>query len=166
MNKEHYIAVGAALAVVILFFVVMGGGWFNASAPAATITSNKDEGNGVERFALPPTISMQDVTELKIEDEVVGTGAEAAVGSTVTVEYTGAFTSGTVFDTSRGKSPFSFTIGKDAVIEGWHQGLVGMKVGGKRMLVIPPSLGYGPNDYGPIPGGSTLVFEVELLDVK
>ncbi len=100
------------------------------------------------------------------QDEVVGTGAEATVGSTVTVNYTGKFENGTVFDTSVGKTPFSFQLGAGQVIAGWDQGLQGMKVGGKRLLIVPAALGYGANDYGPIPGNSTLIFEVELLNVQ
>lgn len=95
-----------------------------------------------------------------------GTGAPAVAGDTVTVNYTGMFTDGKVFDTSIGKQPFSFQLGAHMVIAGWDEGVAGMKVGEKRHLVIPASLGYGPNDYGPIPGNSTLVFDVELLAIK
>ena len=101
-----------------------------------------------------------------VQDQVVGTGAEAAVGNTVSVNYTGKLQNGTVFDTSVGKAPIEFPLGGGYVIPGWDQGLVGMKVGGKRLLIIPPSLGYGSQDYGPIPGNSTLIFEVELVGVK
>lgn len=104
---------------------------------------------------------------LQIVDTVVGTGKEATKGSMLVVNYTGKFTDGRVFDSSipRGQ-PFNFRLGQDAVIEGWHLGFEGMKVGGKRTLTIPPELAYGPNDYSSIPGGSTLIFDVELLDVK
>ncbi len=105
-------------------------------------------------------------SEIIIEDTVVGTGQEALPGRQVTVEYTGKFTNGKVFDTSVGRGPFSFVLGAGQVIQGWDKGVVGMKVGGKRMLTVPPEYGYGANDYGPIPGGSTLVFEVELLGVE
>ncbi len=99
-----------------------------------------------------------------MQDEVVGTGAAAQTGDILTVNYTGKLANGTVFDTSVGKTPFQFTLGGN-VIPGWNQGLVGMKVGGKRILIVPPSLAYGSSDYGPIPGNSTLTFEVELLNV-
>ena len=73
---------------------------------------------------------------------------------------------GKVFDTSLArKEPFQFVLGVGQVIKGWDDGIVGMRVGGKRILSVPPELGYGPNDYGPIPGNSTLIFEVELLKV-
>ena len=111
----------------------------------------------------------EDVTELKVEDLVVGTGAEAKTGDLVTVHYTGWLTDGTTFDSSvdRGQ-PFSFTIGEGRVIPGWEQGVAGMKVGGKRRLTIPPDLAYGDAGAGngAIPPGATLVFDVELLNVQ
>lgn len=100
-----------------------------------------------------------------MQDEVVGTGAAAQAGDMVSVNYTGKLSDGTVFDTSVGKAPFQFTLGAGQVIPGWDQGLVGMQVGGKRLLIIPPELGYGSVDYGPIPANSTLTFEVELLKI-
>src|SRR5690606_140274 len=105
-------------------------------------------------------------TTLTITDEVVGTGAEATNGSTVSVNYTGMLPDGTVFDSSVGKAPLEFELGAGRVIAGWEQGILGMKVGGKRSLIIPPDMGYGAQDYGPIPGNSTLLFEVELIDVR
>ncbi len=113
-----------------------------------------------------PQLSADNTAQLVAQDEAVGTGAEAALGSTITVNYTGKFQNGTVFDTSVGKQPFTFQLGAGQVIPGWDQGLQGMKVGGKRLLIIPSSLGYGSQDYGPIPGNSTLIFEVELLNVQ
>jgi FKBP-type peptidyl-prolyl cis-trans isomerase FkpA len=103
---------------------------------------------------------------LVIEDLVVGTGATAAVGDLVTVNYVGTLTNGTKFDSSydRGQ-PYTFRIGAGQVIAGWDQGLPGMKVGGKRRLTIPPSLGYGGQANGPIPANSTLVFEIELVSI-
>lgn len=104
--------------------------------------------------------------DLLVEDIVVGEGTEAAAGNEVTVHYTGTFIDGRKFDSSvdRGE-PFSFHLGGGQVIKGWDQGVVGMKVGGKRKLTIPSDLAYGDHDYGPIPGGSTLLFDVELLGV-
>lgn len=106
-------------------------------------------------------------TGLEYQDEVVGTGAEAVSGSAVTVHYTGWLMDGTPFDSSRDRGqPFTLTLGRNSVIPGWEEGLLGMKVGGIRKLVIPPALGYGAQANGSIPANSTLVFEVELLDVK
>jgi FKBP-type peptidyl-prolyl cis-trans isomerase len=107
-------------------------------------------------------------SELQIEDIVVGEGKEATAGKLAVVHYTGTLTDGTKFDSSvdRG-TPFQFVLGAGNVIQGWDQGVLGMKVGGKRKLTIPPELGYGAGGVpGTIPPNSTLVFEVELLDVK
>ena len=103
---------------------------------------------------------------LKYEDTKVGTGKEAKDGTSVSVHYTGYLTDGTKFDSSvdRG-TPFELSL-PGQVIAGWNEGIPGMKVGGKRKLVIPAALGYGESGQGPIPPGATLVFEVELLDVK
>ena len=100
-------------------------------------------------------------------DEVVGTGTEAVPGKTVSVNYTGTLTNGTKFDSSYDRNqPFSFTLGGGQVIKGWDEGVVGMKVGGKRKLVIPPELGYGNQVVSTIPANSALVFEIELLSVQ
>ncbi len=103
---------------------------------------------------------------LRYADLAEGTGAEAQGGQTVTVHYTGWLTDGRKFDSSRDRgSPFSFRLGAGQVIRGWDEGVAGMRVGGRRRLEIPPELGYGSRGVGPIPGGATLVFAVELLGV-
>jgi FKBP-type peptidyl-prolyl cis-trans isomerase len=107
-------------------------------------------------------------TKLEVVDLTVGTGPEAKSGDTVHVQYTGTLTNGTKFDSSydHGGEPFKFTVGKGEVIKGWDQGVVGMKVGGKRKLRIPADLGYGANGSPPtIPANAGLVFEVELISV-
>ncbi len=94
-----------------------------------------------------------------------GNGAEARPGATVTVHYTGWLVDGRKFDSSRDRGqPFRFNLGGGQVIRGWDQGVAGMKVGGRRRLVIPPELGYGSRGVGPIPPGATLLFNVELLN--
>jgi len=106
--------------------------------------------------------------KLGVKDLTVGKGAEAKAGDTVKVHYVGTLTDGKEFDSSRKHNePFTFELGAGRVIKGWDQGVAGMKVGGKRRLTVPPSLGYGARGFPPvIPPSSTLLFDVELLEVK
>lgn len=114
------------------------------------------------------------ISDLQITDIVPGTGDEARSGRTVSVHYTGwlydpkaADQKGTSFDSSRGGAPFDFDLGAGAVIPGWDKGVAGMKVGGQRRLTIPPDMGYGRGGAPPvIPPNATLLFEVELLNVR
>ncbi|NTX49878.1 FKBP-type peptidyl-prolyl cis-trans isomerase [Myxococcus sp. CA039A] len=105
---------------------------------------------------------------LGIEDVKVGTGTEATAGKTVTVHYVGTLTSGKKFDSSRDRGEgFTFRLGASQVIKGWDDGVAGMKIGGVRKLTIPPDLGYGARGAGGvIPPNATLLFEVELLEVR
>lgn len=109
-----------------------------------------------------------EVNDLRIEDLVIGTGAEAISGKVVSVHYTGTLVDGTKFDSSKDRgTPFEFNLGAGEVIQGWDLGVVGMKIGGKRKLTIPANLGYGSQGAGSvIPPNATLIFEVELLEVK
>lgn len=107
--------------------------------------------------------------DLQVTDLTVGDGAEAAKGSTVSVHYVGvAYSTGDEFDASYNRgTPLEFPLGAGYVISGWDQGVAGMKVGGRRQLVIPPHLGYGDRGAGgAIKGGETLIFVVDLMDVK
>lgn len=110
----------------------------------------------------------QEVKDLVVKDVKVGTGKEAKDGNTVTVHYTGTLTNGKKFDSSKDrKQPFSFQLGRGEVIKGWDRGVKGMKIGGIRKLTIPSHLGYGDRGAGAdIPGGATLLFDVELLNVE
>lgn len=115
----------------------------------------------------PPVPATPDAP-LGIVDVVVGKGQEAKAGDSVLVHYTGTLKDGTEFDSSRKRNqPFPFTLGKGMVIKGWDQGVAGMKVGGKRKLTIPPGLGYGARGAGgKIPPNATLLFDVELVEIK
>lgn len=127
---------------------------------------------GCKRNEAPASTAADTVALQKI-DTVVGTGKEATNGTTVTVNYTGWLYEpnteskrGAQFDSSSGRAPFSFELGGGQVIPGWDQGVAGMKVGGKRTLIIPASLGYGSSGAGPIPPNANLIFDVELLEVR
>jgi FKBP-type peptidyl-prolyl cis-trans isomerase FkpA len=134
---------------------------------AATITAVSVSGC-TETPTAPSNFAPFTVTDLR-----VGTGGDAVTGRTLTVNYTGWLyntsrtdNKGAIFDTSVGAEPFTFLLGAQAVIQGWDQGLTGMRVGGLRRLVIPPSLAYGAARNGVIPPNATLLFEVELLEVE
>ena len=105
---------------------------------------------------------------LQYIDVVVGSGAEARAGQNVSVHYTGWLTTGQKFDSSRDRGqPFAFPLGGGRVIQGWDQGVAGMRVGGQRRLIIPPNMGYGASGAGGvIPPNATLIFDVELLGVR
>ena len=118
-----------------------------------------------ERADVKKATSLNELTKI---DDKEGSGAEAESGNLVSVHYTGWLTDGTKFDSSRDRNaPFDFPLGQRRVISGWDEGVKGMKIGGKRILVIPPSMGYGERGAGHvIPPNSTLIFEVELIAIK
>lgn len=107
-----------------------------------------------------------DGSKFSIEDQKVGEGREVTSGDHIVIHYKGTLENGETFDSSykRGE-PFQTRIGVGQVIDGWEMGIPGMKVGGKRKLIIPPALAYGDREIGLIPAGSTLIFEVELIDI-
>jgi FKBP-type peptidyl-prolyl cis-trans isomerase len=148
LNQKEWVAVFVSLFVVGFFFI-FGGTLLNAykQNSVASIT-----------LAQPKTT---------VEDVVIGGGDTVVSGSRVTVNYVASFEDGTVFDSSIARNePFQFVVGSGQVIPGLDEAIVGMRVGGKRVITIPPELGYGLQDYGPIPGGSILVFDIELLKVE
>ncbi len=150
MQKPHYAFVAAAL--------LLGAGL--TSAPPASAKSHKSH------QSKPKTVTTK--TGLKYQDVKVGTGPSPKPGQMVTVSYVGKLTNGTVFDASTNHPPgtFTFQIGAGRVIAGWDEGVMTMKVGGERILTVPPDLGYGSRDMGPIPPNSTLIFDVKLFKTQ
>lgn len=165
------------IGIVIVFSIAIGAvllslpklaSLFSKTSATKEEVLNFDQLSETEKKALGgDTVDGTVVKELKKEDIVVGTGDEAKPGKKVTVHYTGTLTDGTKFDSSVGRVPFDFNLGKGEVIKGWDQGVEGMKVGGKRKLTIPADLGYGETGYPPdIPPNAPLIFEIELLKVE
>lgn len=163
LTRNQWIAVTVVMLIGVIFY--------SASGAIGSFFSNSNQENIIKNQDMNPTPNnsfSSSVSGLEINDTQIGTGVEAVVGKVVTVHYTGALTDGRVFDSSLNRgTPFSFTLGAGQVIQGWERGFAGMKVGGKRRLIIPGDFAYGPSGVpGLIPPNATLVFEVELLDVK
>jgi FKBP-type peptidyl-prolyl cis-trans isomerase len=162
--------------LLLLGFSFLGGG--SSAADTSTAAQPQAVPPGAQGTTVPPVPTtaakaaaqpgaVTTASGLQYIDEAVGSGAQPQKGQTVSVHYTGYLDDGTVFDSSvqRGQ-PFEFQIGMGAVIPGWDEGILSMRVGGKRRLIIPPDLGYGAQGNGPIPANARLTFEVELLAVK
>ena len=176
--KAILISVGVMVACVLVLVIAQLGGnkteAIAANLPRTVATTTPPAGATLVADATPSIQAKagdKKVNEtpsgLKYVDLVEGTGEAPQTGQTVTVHYTGTLENGTKFDSSRDRGqPFQFRIGTGQVIKGWDEGVGSMKVGGRRQLIIPPDLGYGARGIGPIPPNSTLVFDVELLDVK
>lgn len=159
LTKYQWIGIIAAIIIVFVFF-----GFDNIFN--SLIWSDATADTSLEEGTDSKTMDSETQSGLIVEDVVVGTGAEATNGTLVSVNYTGTFTNGVKFDSSydRGQ-PIQFVLGTGYVIKGWDLGILGMKVGGKRKLVISPELGYGSTARGSIPPNSTLLFDVELVAV-
>ena len=163
MKRDQLIflgGLGVAVVIAVIVVLITGGDDSSSSSDGDVDTSTKPKVE-VPDGPAPSTLEVTDIVE--------GDGAEAKAGDTVTMQYVGVnYSDGKEFDTSWGKpEPFSFQLGAGSVIPGWDEGIPGMKVGGRRELVIPPDLAYGeagsPPDIGP---NETLVFIVDLLDVQ
>lgn len=156
-TQEKYIAV--VVTLVATFILLLSGlKFFNpinqTAAPVAATDSAVSSAKSV------------DPNQYVIEDLAIGSGAATKSGDTVTVNYVGTLVDGTKFDSSIDREdPLTFEVGAKQLITGFDNGVVGMKVGGKRKLTIPANLGYGENAIGPIPANSVLIFEVELLKI-
>jgi FKBP-type peptidyl-prolyl cis-trans isomerase FkpA len=152
----------ASVALVLLVFAAACGGE-SVTAPS------EPSDPATETFAASLGVNISQMTrksaDLYIQDLVVGTGTEATNGRILRVTYTGWLKSGTQFDSNVGKPTLTVTLGAHDVITGWEQGLAGMRVGGKRRMVIGSNLAYGPAGRGSIPPNATLVFEVELVSI-
>jgi len=163
--------VRAALTLAVAAIVALGPSACGKSGDKKNSSSSSNSSGSATKTGTKPTVTVPPgpaPTTLQKQDLILGTGAEAAAGKKVSVQYVGVhYTTGKQFDASwdRGE-PFSFTLGAGDVIKGWDQGVPGMKVGGRRQLIIPPDLAYGPAgappDIGP---NETLVFVVDLLSV-
>lgn len=158
MDKSKLVAI--AILVIGLGCIAL----FKEKMPAP---EGEDEHNEPAAQSTPNFDVVGGVTKLEIVDERKGTGTVAKAGDKVTVNYRGTLLNGQLFDESYGKAPFEFNLGEGSVIKGWDQGVAGMRVGGKRKLTIPASLGYGERGAGEkIPPKATLKFDVELLKVN
>ncbi len=160
------VVVLAVTAVLVAGSGVMG---MDAGSKEA-VPKDKEKAKAMEKAGDKTGDKKMETTAsgLQYVDEVIGTGESPQKGKSVTVHYTGWLTDGKKFDSSRDRNePFTFTIGVGQVIPGWDEGVSGMKVGGKRKLTIPPTLGYGSRGAGTIiPPNATLLFDVELLSIK
>ncbi|MDO8537083.1 MAG: FKBP-type peptidyl-prolyl cis-trans isomerase [bacterium] len=156
--------IGALVFIVVATALIGGGIYYNRKLDEKARSEALVEQEEINK-------AQAEIMEKLIkEDVVVGTGAEAKSGDTISVNYTGTFEDGKAFDSNvdpqfNHVTQFVFILGLGLVIQGWDLGVLGMKVGGKRKLTIPPELGYGASGVGPIPGGATLKFIVELLSV-
>lgn len=141
-----------------------------ASAPTAAVVvvgSGENITNERTSALVEAADARGNIKKLVIDDIQIGTGDEVKVGDTVEVHYIGTLQGGLEFDNSKKRGQtFSFIVGEGRVIKGWEEGLVGMKVGGQRILVIPPEMAYGNQAIGPIPANSTLVFAIELISIN
>ena len=155
MPRARFLVLSLALPLVAILSCKSGSSPTAPSIEATTFASSL----GVDLSA-----STRTSTGLYYRDLIMGTGATAASGHSLSVHYTGWLANGTQFDTNVAPAtPLTLTLGIGQVIAGWDQGLAGMKVGGRRQLIIPPSLGYGSTPNGTIPANSILVFSVDLI---
>ncbi len=178
MEKQNLyigIAIATAIVVVSYFFFI---NFVSTQNPSNNMLNSQDNNQQQQQNPTSATAEANNVKKptsaiptpapnsVLVQDVSVGKGAVVAKGQTVTVEYVGKLQDGTTFDQSSAHGgTFSFVLGAGQVIPGWEQGLQGMKIGGERILIIPPTLAYGNQQVGPIPPNSTLVFDIKLVSV-
>lgn len=181
-NKVELIGGGISIAAMALAVylvqaesILMSTGTVGQSAqvveaqesPVVIVGNSKDINEARTEAYLQAIDKKGNFNRMVIDDIKIGVGEEVKEGDTVFVHYVGTLQDGTEFDNSRKRGePFEFKVGEGMVIKGWEEGLIGMKVGGQRVLVIPPELAYGDRDIGEIPAGSTLIFAIELMEIK
>lgn len=179
-NKVEMISAGIAIVCMTLALILIQNETSLtsiASAPDQQLASvqqasiaviDNEATNENKREVLAESMdSKGNLKNMVIDDVKIGIGAPVKEGDTVAVHYSGTLQNGQEFDNSRKRGePFVFNVGGGQVIKGWDEGLVGMQVGGQRILVIPPDMAYGENGIGPIPGNATLVFSIELMEIK
>ena len=159
-SKNINVIIILAIAVVAIF---IGLGFFGFGG-LGTTGAPKTEQNGAQAI-LAEIQQTGTVADLRVQEITDGAGEVVAPGDTLTVQYIGVLPDGTVFDSTdaHGGTPFTFTIGAGKVIQGWERGLLGMREGGRRLIAVPPALGYGAQANGAIPANATLIFDVQLL---
>ena len=175
MNKFEAAGIFASVAVMALalafirfdtntFTTALNTGASKVTNTASVVVANED----TTKSAIEGSVGLDgELKKLVVDDVVVGKGAEVKVGDSISVHYVGTLKDGSKFDDSyvRGE-PFTFKVGDGKVIKGWDEGLVGMQVGGERILVVPPDMAYGNRQVGPIPPNSPLIFKVELISIN
>jgi FKBP-type peptidyl-prolyl cis-trans isomerase len=177
-SKFELIGAGVCIALMALaiYLVQLQTAFDDMSSlqPAAVVESRvvvvSQTGDGQQAQAdalLEASDSRGNLNRMVINDITIGTGPIVQTGDTVRVHYAGRLQDGTEFDNSRKRGePLEFTVGAGRVISGWEEGLIGMQMGGERILVIPPDKAYGDRGVGPIPGGATLIFSIELEGIN
>lgn len=177
VSKFEVLGIGASIAVMVFALVAVRDNGassevvtneVNSQAAAVVVVDKQMENqNQALAEAVLSAASGADITKLIINDLKEGSGDAVKAGDTVSVHYIGVLPNGEQFDASYNRGvPFEFTVGAGRVIKGWEEGLLGMKEGGQRILIIPSDMAYGERGAGPIPPNATLVFAIELLEIK
>lgn len=163
------VSIRTLLRVIALVGTTSIGACSDSLSPGSGVIGTPSD-PATDTFAAALGVNLAAMTKkgdgLYIQDLVVGTGAEAVAGRTLGMVYSGWLANGTKFDSNVGGANFSFALGAGQVVAGWDQGIVGMKVGGKRRIIMGSALGYGASGSGPIPPNATLVFDVELKTLQ